>query len=219
MGRAEAPELETNVPLEPVARPMASPLQGKKRRSSWNMQDHPAKHQAPDRELSDERTLRLANAVEEASRVTRVRWSDDIGDQNDLSNREQLPNGLPSSTSSGASISTDHSPAYSNIRDLIDYVIRESLRTGKAYDSATAKEVEGGQIIDVVARVGTEHRKTTIEWTVDSSVPEIVRSKANESIFSMSLLTNIQSRREILLNWYHAYFKTLSSLRTRVESL
>jgi len=178
MGRAEAPEFNTYGFRETGIRSTVSPLQGKKRRPSWIIHDHPAKHRAQDQGSSSERKLQLANAIEEASRVTRVHWNDEIDNQEILSNKELLPSISTSSTLSGASISTDQSLAYSNIRDLIEYVVRGSLRTEKAYDSATAKEVEGGQIIDVVTRAGTEQRRTTIEWTVDTYVPEIVWSKA-----------------------------------------
>lgn len=177
MGQPEVHEPEKSKSVSCAARPFVSPLQGTKRRPSWTTHDHPAKHRAQVQSLSSDRNQDLARAVEEAERVTRVRWSDEVTEQESTSTKAQTTSPSLSINSSVSSFTVGQGLAYSNIRDLIEYVVRESLRIGKGFDAATAKEVEGGQIIDVVTYVGSAQGRKTIEWTVDSLVPEIVRGK------------------------------------------
>lgn len=109
--------------------------------------------------------------------MTRVRWSDEVGENASASTKAQTSSPSISATSSISSYSAGHGLACSNIRDLIEYIVRESLRIGKGYDSATVTEVEGGQIIDVVTQAGSTQGRKTLEWTVEPSVPEVVWGK------------------------------------------
>jgi len=149
------------------SRPVASPIQGTKRRPSWATHDSPAKHRLHNRTLSTQRTQSLAKAVKEANRATRVQWSDA-----DDAQVESTPPS-PASTSP-TSHPVGRGPAYSNIREIVEYVVKESLRIGKGFDSAVAKEIEGGQIIEVVTHTNNGQRNKRVEWTVDCSVPEIL---------------------------------------------
>lgn len=175
MGQADnsTSDSEGYTPAISIDRPAASPLQGLKRRPSWATHDHPARHRLHTQQLSDDRQQGLATAVEEADRATRIRWSDDMAEQ-------ETPrwSNIPSSPAvSSIAFTSGQGLAYCNIRDLTEYVVKESLRIGKGFDSAVLKEVEGGQIIDVVSIINNQKRlKKTVEWTVDSSTPEIIWS-------------------------------------------
>ncbi|KAF2452496.1 hypothetical protein BDY21DRAFT_405443 [Lineolata rhizophorae] len=60
-----------------------------------------------------------------------------------------------------------------NIREVLQYVVNDSLKVGGRPESAIAHETEGGEFIEVRTRSssGTEMLKS-IEWAVDPGVPE-----------------------------------------------
>jgi len=64
---------------------------------------------------------------------------------------------------------------HTNLRHVLQYVINDSLRVGGRPESAIAREVDGGEIIEVMTRTpsGREMLKT-IHWSVDPNVPETI---------------------------------------------
>ncbi|KAF2405601.1 hypothetical protein EJ06DRAFT_535426 [Trichodelitschia bisporula] len=88
--------------------------------------------------------------------------------------------GIPDGTSSMDMLSAKHGilpPGlrHTNIRDLLQYLVNDSLKVGGRPDSAIARETEGGELIEVmVARPNGEVKIKMIEWSVDPGVPETI---------------------------------------------
>lgn len=176
MGHPEAStaDAEVQVSASSFERPLVSPLQGHKRRVSWTPHEHPAKHRLQGHSLSSERKHELDNAIEEATRVTRVRWSDEVNVHESISGTQPVTPPISGILTGSVSFPHGQGLAYSNVRDVVEYVVKESLRIGKHFDAAVVKEVEGGQIFDIITSANGDQQKKTIEWTVDSDVPEII---------------------------------------------
>ncbi|KAL2350710.1 hypothetical protein BJ546DRAFT_856649 [Cryomyces antarcticus] len=61
------------------------------------------------------------------------------------------------------------------LRDLLQYVVNESLKVGGRPESAVAQEIEGGEIIEVRNKSPSGDAKAKIiDWSVDPSVPESI---------------------------------------------
>ncbi|TKA60799.1 hypothetical protein B0A49_11560 [Cryomyces minteri] len=61
------------------------------------------------------------------------------------------------------------------LRDLLQYVVNESLKVGGRPESAIAQETEGGEIIEVRNKSPSGDAKAKIiDWSVDPSVPESI---------------------------------------------
>ncbi|KAJ4300976.1 hypothetical protein N0V90_003065 [Kalmusia sp. IMI 367209] len=71
--------------------------------------------------------------------------------------------------------STDPGLRYTNLREVIQYVINDALKVGGRPDSAIAEETELGEKIEVRTRSsnGEAHSKL-IEWTVSLDVPDTI---------------------------------------------
>lgn len=68
-----------------------------------------------------------------------------------------------------------HGMQYVNVREMIESVINESLRSGGRPESSVITPTEKGQIIEVQSRMSNgSSRNKTIEWTVDGQVPEYI---------------------------------------------
>lgn len=67
---------------------------------------------------------------------------------------------------------------HTSLRDVIRYVINESLKVGGRPESTTAQESAWGEVIEVRTRSssGILHEKT-IEWIADVSVPDTIFSR------------------------------------------
>ena len=65
-----------------------------------------------------------------------------------------------------------------DLREVLQYVINDSLKVGGRPESAIAQETDGGEIIEVRTRSGngTEQVKM-IDWSVDPAVPDTMFSK------------------------------------------
>lgn len=69
---------------------------------------------------------------------------------------------------------------HTSIRDVIHYVINDSLKLGGRPESAIARETDGGEIIEVCMKDFSGAQKVKmIEWSVDSSIPDSILSKKN----------------------------------------
>jgi CheY-like chemotaxis protein len=73
---------------------------------------------------------------------------------------------------------------YTDLREVLQYVINDSLKVGGRPESATAQENEGGAIIEVKTKSpsGEEYVKN-IEWMVDQGVPETILSRWSPVIY------------------------------------
>lgn len=74
---------------------------------------------------------------------------------------------------------SDHIPTpglrHTKLRELLHLLINESLRVGGRPDSAIAEDTERGELIEVRSRSSKGDASTKmIEWSVDSSVPELI---------------------------------------------
>ena len=64
---------------------------------------------------------------------------------------------------------------YSKIRELVDYIVNESLRIGGRPQSTIGTDTEHGRIIEAIYVLPDgESRTKTVECFIDSSVPEII---------------------------------------------
>jgi len=78
---------------------------------------------------------------------------------------------------------TGHSMQYINVREMVDYVINESLRSGGRPESSVFTPTSQGQIIEVHSRLGDGSiRNKTITWTVHNSVPQHILSKLDSFV-------------------------------------
>lgn len=163
----------TRLPIVESDRPVASPLQTRKRRPSWASHGPSTKHRTLP--LSHKRQYNMTSAIEEVNRVTGVPLSEAKPEHVAL-----VDTATPSSPSSpllDPTIPASQNNTHTVIRELIEYVVKESLRIGKRYESAVLKEVEGGQIIDITSLAADgQQLKKVIEWTVDASVPDVIGS-------------------------------------------
>lgn len=67
---------------------------------------------------------------------------------------------------------------HASIRDVIQYVINDSLKLGGRPESAIAQETDGGEIIEVSMKDSSgADRIKMIEWSVDSLIPDTILSK------------------------------------------
>lgn len=87
---------------------------------------------------------------------------------------------------------------HASIRDVIQYVINDSLKLGGRPESAIAHETDGGETIEVSMRdFSGAQRVKMIEWSVDSAIPDTILSKCSSLAESSSAHTG-QSTRETL---------------------
>jgi len=78
---------------------------------------------------------------------------------------------------------TGHSMQYINVREMVDYVVNESLRSGGRPESSVATPMSQGQIIEVHSRLGDGSiRKKTITWTVQDAVPQHILGKLDSFV-------------------------------------
>jgi len=69
---------------------------------------------------------------------------------------------------------------HTNLRDVLQYVVNDSLRVGGRPDSAIAQEIDGGESIEVRMRSSSgEEKVKIIEWSVDPAVPETIMIDEN----------------------------------------
>ncbi|KAF2842773.1 sensor protein rcsC [Patellaria atrata CBS 101060] len=62
---------------------------------------------------------------------------------------------------------------YTHVRDVLQYVVNDSLKVGGRPESAIAHETDNGEIIEVRTRSSSGNESTkTIEWSVVPGVPE-----------------------------------------------
>jgi hypothetical protein len=73
----------------------------------------------------------------------------------------------------------EQSTQYVNVREMVDAVVTESLRSGGRPESSVITPTENGQIIEAQLRLsdGTTRNKTIV-WTVMENVPEYVLGKS-----------------------------------------
>lgn len=123
-------------------------------------------------------TASLRSAVEESDEITSVmegvlRTAQDAGQRTPTMLDPDIPSDLPETESA-----TTPGLRHTNIREMLHLVVNESLRVGGRPDSAIAQDIEGGEIIEVRNKdsQGSVSIKT-VEWTVDSRVPELVFGK------------------------------------------
>ncbi|KAI9821591.1 MAG: hypothetical protein M1832_003265 [Thelocarpon impressellum] len=70
---------------------------------------------------------------------------------------------------------------HTKLRELLRYVINESLRVGGRPDSAIAVDTTGGERIEIRSRNSRGDAKTTvIDWSVDAAVPETLLVKERD---------------------------------------
>lgn len=86
------------------------------------------------------------------------------------------------STPSSPSFQSQHTVApglrHTNLRDVLQYVINDSLKVGGRPESAIANETNGGEVIEVSTQSPSGGEKVkVIEWSVDASVPKTMLSK------------------------------------------
>lgn len=71
-----------------------------------------------------------------------------------------------------------HGMQYVNVREMIEGVINESLRSGGRPESSITTPTAKGQTIEVQSRMSNgSTRSKTIEWTVDDQVPGYILGK------------------------------------------
>jgi len=62
---------------------------------------------------------------------------------------------------------------HTQLRNVIQYVVNESLKVGGRPESAVARETETGEMVEVQTRSPTGERRTKfVEWFVDPAVPD-----------------------------------------------
>jgi len=67
---------------------------------------------------------------------------------------------------------------HTNLRDVLQYVVNDSLRVGGRPDSAIAHELDGGESIEVRMKSSSgEEKIKMIAWSVDRAVPETIMSE------------------------------------------
>jgi hypothetical protein len=72
---------------------------------------------------------------------------------------------------------------HTNLREVLQYVINDSLKVGGRPESAIAHETDGGETIEVRTRSPSGQEKIKIiEWKVDPNVPETILSEYIHSI-------------------------------------
>lgn len=68
-----------------------------------------------------------------------------------------------------------HGMQYVDVREMIESVINESLRSGGRPESSVITPTEKGQTIEVQSRMSNgSFRNKTIEWIVDGQVPDYI---------------------------------------------
>jgi len=73
---------------------------------------------------------------------------------------------------------TGHSLQYINVREMVDDVVNESLRSGGRPESSVATPTSQGQTIEVLSRLGDGSiRNKTVTWTVQDAVPQHILGK------------------------------------------
>lgn len=78
---------------------------------------------------------------------------------------------------------TGHSMQYVDVREMVDYVINESLRSGGRPESSVSTPTSQGQIIEVHSRLGDGSiRNKTIAWTVHDAVPQHILGKLDSFV-------------------------------------
>jgi len=78
---------------------------------------------------------------------------------------------------------TGHSMQYIHVREMVNYVINESLRSGGRPESSVASPTSQGQIIEVHSRLGDGSiRNKTITWTVHDAVPQHILGKLDSFV-------------------------------------
>ena len=70
---------------------------------------------------------------------------------------------------------------HTRIRDLLQYVVNESLRIGGRPESAIAQDTDGGEVIEVKTRNSKGKASSKIiEWSVDDQIPETIFGEFSE---------------------------------------
>jgi len=78
---------------------------------------------------------------------------------------------------------TGHPMQYINVREMVDYVVNESLRSGGRPESSVATPTSQGQIIEIHTRLGDGSiRKKMITWTVQDAVPQHILGKLDSFV-------------------------------------
>jgi hypothetical protein len=78
---------------------------------------------------------------------------------------------------------TGHSMQYINVREMVDFVVNESLRSGGRPESSVSTPTSQGQIIEVHSRLGDGSiREKTIVWTVHDTVPQHILGKLDSFV-------------------------------------
>ncbi|KAL8709128.1 MAG: hypothetical protein Q9220_006149 [cf. Caloplaca sp. 1 TL-2023] len=156
----------------------------KRRRTTSTEQERPAnKHRAlRPRESTSGRgisphTASLKTAVEESDSLTSGKG------RKGKSSKRSTPATLrtPEATDEMALDTSEPESAatpglrHTRVRDLLRLVVNESLRVGGRPESAVATETDGGEIIDVTARLSNgEAVSQLVEWSVDPQVPDTI---------------------------------------------
>lgn len=144
----------------------ARPDSGKRKRSSSASYGGPTKYQATSSSFDDRRrNANLQKAVLES-----------------ICERTARTHHEPERTSPG-SVPQGHEPSISasvrhfDLRELLHYVVNESLKIGGRPESAVAQQTEGGETIDVWTRKSDgEAKRKIIDWSVDPAVPDTLFS-------------------------------------------
>jgi CheY-like chemotaxis protein len=128
---------------------------------------------SPQREELSPRSEELKSIIQEGEAV--LRSTSEVQVERSHLNPDEQQNGRRPSL--GGSFDVDASPTpglrQSRIRELIPFVIHESLRVGGRPDSAIAERTAFGEKIEVRTRSSNGHAsQINIEWSVHPEVPE-----------------------------------------------
>lgn len=84
---------------------------------------------------------------------------------------------------------------HTHLRHVLQYVVNEGLKVGGRPESAIARETDLGEVIEVWTRSSNgEPRTKTIEWSVDSTVPETIFGRFRQFVLSAATMLTPSSR-------------------------
>jgi len=156
----------------------------KRRRNSTSSIGMPSKHHAPDgtwaaqakakeqgRKAIDTSTITHPPSINQPALNTGYFTADAAASAG--------PGDAPSSPTFASETHVVPGLRHTNLRDVLQYIVNDSLKVGGRPESAIAQETDGGEVIEVRTRSGSgvENIKI-IEWSVDSSVPESILSES-----------------------------------------
>ncbi|KAI9851113.1 MAG: hypothetical protein M1838_004448 [Thelocarpon superellum] len=128
-----------------------------------------AKHRMLERSADGPRDSRLVRSVSPMTQVVEVEDEADVRlpvTPSDAEYRSSIPD---------FEIAVTPGLRRTNIRELLRYIINESLRVGGRPDSAIPVESEVGESMEIRSRNSKgEAKSILIEWSVDEAVPETV---------------------------------------------